>query len=594
MAGIDDILSGITGIANVMSNVAGANLQFAEADSARAHKEKLLERQAFEKNQQDTINQNISYLTEQNKETAADIEATYKDGLKYGVTLNEHVLLHDKFKTGSEMSVLLEDYGLSINDDLSVSMGIFDTEIDAIEKNQARLKVGNEVQNLLTGMINDFQKVEDMRKFIGTGLDELGQYDLEDISAFIGKVQKGDFSPGIVTPDAWSEEVFEGLDPALLQNPEGDFPYYNFEDLPSDRQEMWKDKFDSFSSKGAGSMIDSDDIISKTFFQDNPWAKEYIMDQSYLTRGNKILKDELALQSARSLSDKRKKMADADIFSWEDEGAKLTTGHKKIRAMDDLNDSRFGKKGDVDLNNAMGIAMTGSDVYTFTASEAQKPKVLGEYKSTMSQQVVNGMNWLTDNQLLSYDENGVAIISEASPIIGNLVGELKSAVTPEQQKVIHTAITRALYDELRVNENTPDNMKDSNFNIDLSKLKAMGFNLSNNIFDWDGIPNDNTEEWDAASLSRFGKIWRRIEQVSQVQVGYGNELDASNSYYQSGNRQVFDAAEDKFSNILGGDTSSMLPNAMPNDSTAVLNSLDKILSKDNDDDILNIIDQMGQ
>ena len=156
MSDVEDILDGIVGIANVMSSVANSRLQFAEAEAARAHKEKLLDRQAFEKNQQDTINQNIAYLRDQNKETAADIEATYKDGLKYGVTLNKHVKMHPKFKTGSEMDVLMENYGLSINDDLSISMDIFKTEVDAIEKNQARLKVGNTIQDVLTGMIFDF------------------------------------------------------------------------------------------------------------------------------------------------------------------------------------------------------------------------------------------------------------------------------------------------------------------------------------------------------------------------------------------------------------------------------------------------------
>ena len=128
----DDVLDFIVGIGNVANNMANSQLQFAKADAAALEKEKLYERRLKEEEKNAMLDLNIEYLAAANKEVAQDIERIYSDGLRYGTTLNEHVEMHPDFKT-EEMTALLKDYGLNLNEDLSVSMGIYDSQVKAIE-----------------------------------------------------------------------------------------------------------------------------------------------------------------------------------------------------------------------------------------------------------------------------------------------------------------------------------------------------------------------------------------------------------------------------------------------------------------------------
>tara|TARA_R100000808_G_scaffold13572_1_gene32805 strand:+ start:8858 stop:10627 length:1770 start_codon:yes stop_codon:yes gene_type:complete len=587
MAEIDDVLDFIVGIGNVANNMANSQLQFAKADAAALEKEKLYERRLKEEEKNAMLDLNIEYLAAANKEVAQDIERIYSDGLKYGTTLNEHVEMHPDFKT-EEMTALLKDYGLNLNEDLSVSMGIYDSQVKAIEANHARLKVGNHVQDILTNMISDFQDVEDMRRYIGTELDKEGIYNLADINKFLKDVSEGKYTPGLVT----DTDILANESPDIIFDDGKSIPYANYDDLSDEGKAAWKNKFGDFQA-GSGPRIDSEDIIEATFFQDKPWAEEYIQDQNFITGLNKVLSDELTIEAQLANKTKKELLNMYGFSSWEDEGLALTTGHKKIKAMDDLNDSKWGANGDKKLNDAMGIGMTGSDVYSFTAKEAENPEIVYDYKVTMAEQVVGGMNYLTENKFLGIDDDGMSKMSAVSPVLGKLVEKFKQASTPGQQQAIKVAMVRALYDELKITEGTPDNMKDVHFNVDLSKLKAFGFDLTAQAFgDWDGIPNDNTSKWDASSLSRFGKLWRRIEQVARINVGIGNRLDNSQNYYQSAGGVVTNQAEDKFQDIL--DTSSSLPNALPgNDQTAIQDSLNAILqAKDDDKNILDLIDQI--
>ena len=347
---LDDVLNAVMGMANIFSDVANSQLQYAKAESAAKNKEKLAER-AFQINEQNAmIKENKDALEEQNKAVATDIAKIIQEGLKYGTTLNEHIDLKDYEKTPG-MKELIDDYGLTINKNLDINTRIYDSTVDAVNANAAKLKLGNMILDDLVEDIASFQKVEDMRMYLGKQMDNKTIYDIADVNKLIGRIRSGEFE-GVSTE-------------------EGEQP----------------------------------DIISSTFFEENPAALQYMQDPSYLygtdTRAPMdVLSKEISTEQAwlNLQQDKESKISGAkpgDIN--EAEQSFIYTSNiinDNLKAIGDLSASDESVKG---LVNAMG-----GKIEPLTPAESNKMLIdtaaADEYLNQIETKILRALSYGVGNE----------------------------------------------------------------------------------------------------------------------------------------------------------------------------------------------------
>ena len=216
----------------------------------------------------------------------------------------------------------------------------------------------------------------------------------------------------------------------------------------------------------------------------------------------------------------------------------LNSGHNYIQQADDTSVSKWGTAGDKRLNSAMGIGATGSKYMSFTAKEAESPKVVNDYKIQISKEAIRGFDFLTDDALFDGTINNKRL--------GDLMEKFESAETVETKNAITVALARALYEEITIDGNTPTEFRDTEFGIDLQKLRSLDVDFVRGL--GKGIPATNKDSWDDFSKTRMGKILSRLEQVyKRTSVGIGNTLDPSNIYYEAsltGGPDIFRGASD--------------------------------------------------
>ena len=126
MSELKDVLDFLEGMANVGNSMAQSNLQFAKAESAQLHREKMAENALKIKEEQLVLNQQNNNMQNVQKQQIAIINDFIDTGYDYGVSFNEHANLNDKDKT-KEMQELIQTFDIHVNNDLSVSTGIYDT-----------------------------------------------------------------------------------------------------------------------------------------------------------------------------------------------------------------------------------------------------------------------------------------------------------------------------------------------------------------------------------------------------------------------------------------------------------------------------------
>ena len=563
MAEAEDFLDFLLGVTNAANNAVNSQLQYAEADAARLQKEKLIARADFETEKKDTVTRNLAHLKDSNTQVEREIQNTVNDGLKYGVSLNEYI--KEEFQT-DEYKELMENYGVNINDRLMTSLDIFEGTQNAVGAHKDMLDVNNIILNKLDGMIQDFARVEDARKYLGKELGDSDIYDNADIEKFIADVSTGMYSPNIIA----NETILEGLDPSLINN-EGEVPYANYEDLPPEKKDQYKKIFGgSFTTSEKGptgevkyKTINTEDILESTFFSENPWAKDYVRDPSFIhgtdTRAlAKVQSANLNLKSKVYDSNQDVLKSALDFKSWDENARIMNAGHDNIKIYDDASDEKGS--ANVPLNRKMGITPNSSKLLNYTDNQAKNPKVMADYKHKVAKEALLGIDYFTqpafsdEGNVFGVDKDGAPSIEKYSPNLGKLRREYVDLNTknlsPEQlineRKSIEVAMVRVLYDELIPDNTTLPEHIDDTFGIDLSKLEAFSFDLGE-VFG-DGIPSDNTQDWSPREKNSFGKVWARIVQVStSVDIGMGNYKDDSNTYYDNAGRpkqNIFNAPLD--------------------------------------------------
>tara|TARA_R100000808_G_scaffold12956_1_gene31885 strand:- start:18135 stop:19913 length:1779 start_codon:yes stop_codon:yes gene_type:complete len=570
---ISDVLDFIEGIASIGNSMANSKLQFEQAEATREHKEKLYERELLVRENQQTIKENIDSFEALNKSLETDIENRVKEGFGYGVTLANYAKLKGEDMTEDGWN-MLEQHKENIGSNLKFSLDTFDSTSNAIVANKNKYDVQNILLNNLDGMIEDLHKAEQFRRYLGTEMMKEGIYDIADVQKLVQDIESGMFE----------DKDGDGM-PDFMNDPNN--PY----------------------APRLGGFVGEEDIIDKTFFADKPWTKEYLMDPSFIHgRGpgdegpSEIQKKELALKKSLRAATEEEWMRAKGFTSWEDISTKMTMGQNVISNADKLMGD-WGEKGNTELQEAMGIPQGGDAfVRTFTADESKIPSSVQSHKIVESNRALKGFNLFSKggDEFLAVDAEGNSVIGKRADAlpeskvnfkrIGNLVEKYAAEKDPIKRDHIGVALTRVVYEELMPDANTSSDRIDKEFGIDLKSLEDLGIDLQSwatgytNPFAGVGYPSVNTEEWDSNPKNMFRSVFVRMAQVhSGLIVGIGNEMDASNKYYDMANQFTFDIGAQAPGNINVQGVN------------AALDTLDLRVPKMNkDDDILNIIGGMNK
>ena len=253
MSEMSELMNFINSIASVGQNVATAQLNYAKAEEAQRHKEKLLD-QKYEREQEDALlSDNISIVQTNIKNQEAEIDRLLAIGEDYNVTMSEHLSLKEEDRS-DEMNELIKMFDMNINSDLSVTTKVFDTTNEMLDGLSAKQQVNQNIIEQLSGMEKDFNTLERSRRYLGKLAGDASILDMEDVKQLASEIRAGRFDPDKIQE---YKDVF------------GEIPAYESiygENITDASWESFQDE----------------DIIQSTFFKDKPWLTQAMYSPEYL------------------------------------------------------------------------------------------------------------------------------------------------------------------------------------------------------------------------------------------------------------------------------------------------------------------------
>ena len=153
--GIDDLLDFLNLAANTALTATQIQANNANIESDRMKAEKLYDKQQMDKSLKQDYQNKKETLTSQINDNQTRLKEIYTLGRQWGVNIQEHSKLDDKYKSGTDGGDLLEKHGIEIVDgftsisELNNKMGIMN------ESHQVRINVQNEKIAESESILND-------------------------------------------------------------------------------------------------------------------------------------------------------------------------------------------------------------------------------------------------------------------------------------------------------------------------------------------------------------------------------------------------------------------------------------------------------
>ena len=155
MSEMSELMDFINSVAGVGQNIATAQLNYAKAEEAQIHKEKLLNQKAEREDERLLLKQNTTLVNAAIKDQDTEIDRLLQVGQDYNVSMFDYLNLSTDDQT-PEMKELIKLFAEKCNIDLSLSTQIYDTGNEMLSGLNTKSQVNNLIIRQLTDMEADF------------------------------------------------------------------------------------------------------------------------------------------------------------------------------------------------------------------------------------------------------------------------------------------------------------------------------------------------------------------------------------------------------------------------------------------------------